>query len=40
MIIIPGQGGTYRYFKGSVTGLLADSGLTVLKEACGVVPNG
>ena len=26
MIIIPGQGGTYRHLKGRVTHLLADSG--------------
>jgi len=27
MIIIPGQGGTYRHFRDCVTRLLADSGL-------------
>jgi hypothetical protein len=28
-IIIPGQSGTYRHLPGRVTGLLADSGLTI-----------
>jgi hypothetical protein len=28
MIIIPGQGGTYRHLRGRVTGLLAESGLS------------
>lgn len=30
-IIIPGQSGTYRYLQGRVTGLLADSGLRIVK---------